>query len=521
MISYYFTICFLLVSFIGNSQNVNVSTGNVFEGEPYLAIDPNNQQHLVAAWMGFKLGVSNLVIRTKYSDDGGVTWSAANDIPSVPGATAMADPSLEYDSNGNLFICYINHEDVNFSQGSVYIRKSIDGGVTWGNEVEAISILDCPDQLCVDRPWIAIDNSTGPNNGAIYVTAINANQPTFVIPPYHSYLAVSSDGGASFSTPRFVDTLNYNPGQVSQVATSPVIGTDGTFYASYPSYETSQSPFAQYFLASSTSLGNDIDHDVAYTVMIQGVSNPYVKKAGKLMCDPSEPSHLALLLLGQESGDADVYFMETYDAINWTTPIRLNDDLSGNGKLQDLMWGDFNENGDLAICWRDRRNATANGYQTETEIYCTIRHKDSTNFEANFPISSQQAPHNAVLEGAANDFMNVRFVGDTVYSIWGDVRTGTVNIFLNKYSVSSGTSSIQTVHTSGKVMAIYPNPANESFTIDHFEEYEHCQLINTNGHVMKNIRTENVETSDLPSGNYFVRFLVNNKAFTAPLIVQH
>lgn len=521
MKSYYIALFYLLITpFFGVSQNLNLTNTAVFDGEPYLVIDPNDQQHLVAAWMGFKLG-QGIIIKSKYSDDGGTSWSAVNEIPHIPGALSSADVSLEYDSNGNLFMCYIDYDNQNFTQGDVLIRKSTDGGITWGNPTTAISITDCPDQLCVDRPWIAIDNSSGPNNGAIFVTSINADQPTMVIPPYHTYLVVSTDEGGTFSNPRFLDTTNYNVGDISQAATYPLVAPNGTFYATYPSYDTSQSPFAHLYLSYSTSLGIDIDHNNAYTVMMPAVQDPLAKRGSNMICDPSEPSHLALLLLGQENGDPDLYFMETYDAVNWTTPIRINDDPIANGKMQDLVWGAFNENGDLAICWRDRRNASGNGYQTETEIYGTIRLKDSTDFEPNFPISSEQAPHDVVLEGAGNDFMNVKFLGDTVYSIWGDVRTGTVNIFLNKYSVSTGTSSIQTIHNEGKMMTIYPNPADESFTIDQFEEYQNCQLVDSHGNILATIDSETVDASELPSGNYFVRFLINNKVFTNPVIVQH
>lgn len=515
------TALFLLtIPFFGASQNVNVSNAAVFEGEPYLAINPNNAQHLVAAWMGFKIG-QGVIIKSKYSDDGGVTWSTVNEIPHVAGANAMADVSLEYDLNGNLYMCYINHENVNFSQGSVFIRKSTDDGATWGLPVEAISLTDCPNQLCVDRPWIAVDHSSGPTNGAIYVTSINANQPTLVVPPYHSYLVVSSDGGNTFSTPRFVDTTNYLVGSIQQAATSPVVGPDGTFYATYPSFDTSQSPLAHIYLASSTTLGSDLNHANAYTVLISGTSDPYAKKASKLLCDPSEPSHLALLLLGQENGDGDIYFMETYNAIDWTTPVRINDDALGNGKLQDLIWGAFNENGDLAVCWRDRRNASSNGYQTESEIYGVVRFKDSINFEPNFPISSQQVPHDVVLEGSGNDFMNVRYVGDTLYAIWGDVRTGTLNIFLNKTSVSTGISSLQSIYSDNKLMTIFPNPANEFFTIEQFDAYQNCSLIDTKGKVIREIETNLVQTSDLPSGTYFVKFSIKNKSFTSPIIIRH
>jgi hypothetical protein len=509
-----------MISFYGQTQNINVSSGNVFDGEPYLAIDPSNDQHLVAAWMGFQVG-QGIVIKTKYSNDGGVTWSNVNELPHIAGAIGSADVSLEYDSNGNLFMCYIDYDNQNFTQGDVLVRKSTDGGATWGNPVSAISISDCPNQLCVDRPWMAIDKSGGVNNGAIYVTSINANQPSFVVPPYHSYLSVSSDGGASFSAPRFVDTTNYMVGSIAQAGTSPVVGPDGTFHAIYPSYDVSQSPFAHIYLASSTTLGADLTHVNAYTVLIAGTSDPYAKKAGHLMSDPSEPQHLALLLLGDQSGDGDVFFMETYNAVNWSTPVRINDDPIGNGKLQDLIWGEFNETGDLAICWRDRRNAAGSGYQTETEIYGVVRYNDSTDFEPNFPVSSAQAPHNAILEGSGNDFMNVRFVGDTIYAVWGDVRSGSLNIYLNKTSVLTGISSIQTIHSDDNLLSIYPNPATDFFTIKDFAQLENCTLLDTEGRFVQAIDSESTSVENLQSGTYVVRFRSSGKTFAQTIVIHH
>jgi hypothetical protein len=52
------------------AQNTNISNGFVFDGEPYLAINPNNPQHMVVAWMGFKMS-NQIVIKTKVSFNGG------------------------------------------------------------------------------------------------------------------------------------------------------------------------------------------------------------------------------------------------------------------------------------------------------------------------------------------------------------------------------------------------------------------------------------------------------------------
>ena len=63
--------------------NTNISNGLIFDGEPYIAINPTNAQNLVAAWMGFKLsgGSYHIAIKTRASFDGGTTWSVASQPP--------------------------------------------------------------------------------------------------------------------------------------------------------------------------------------------------------------------------------------------------------------------------------------------------------------------------------------------------------------------------------------------------------------------------------------------------------
>ena len=191
-------IGFLLLHDISFSQNQNISNGAYFDGEPYLVIDPLNPQHLVAAWMGFQLS-NKITIKTSYSNNGGTTWSTPIWQPHQVIDNSSADVSLAYDLNGNLYMSYIDHDNINFLNGAIYVRKSIDGGASWGPAVEATSISDCPNQVCIDRPWIAVDKSGGINDGAIYVTSMNADQPTLSFPPYHPYLSVSTNNGLESS----------------------------------------------------------------------------------------------------------------------------------------------------------------------------------------------------------------------------------------------------------------------------------------------------------------------------------
>ncbi|MEI7803344.1 MAG: hypothetical protein WCI97_11895, partial [Bacteroidota bacterium] len=70
-----FSLLFLLLFQLGSAQpvNTNISNGILFEGEPYLAINPINNQNLVAAWMGIKFsgGLYRIAIKTRASFDGG------------------------------------------------------------------------------------------------------------------------------------------------------------------------------------------------------------------------------------------------------------------------------------------------------------------------------------------------------------------------------------------------------------------------------------------------------------------
>lgn len=510
----------LLLPFSAFSQNIAVTSTNIFNGEPTLAVNPLNPQVMVAAWIGVELGQGG-VIRSSYSLDGGLTWSASIFMPHIVAGNGSADPSLQYNSNGDVFLCYIDYDATNFSNGQIVVQKSTNNGASWGSAIEAISILDCPGKLCVDRPWMEIDRSGGANDGTIYVTSMNPNQPTLVTPPYNPYLAVSTDDGATFGSPRFLDTLGFLAGStIQQPMPSPAIGADGTFYASYPSFETSQDPFAHIFLASSTNQGIEIDHANLYTVLIPGVTDPLAKKAGKLLADPSTPNHLIQLSLSTVNGDADILYQETFDGLTWTAPARVNQDPISNGKMQDLVWGEFNENGDLAICWRDRRNASGTGYETETEIYGVIRYKDSLDFESDFAISSQQVNHNSVLNDSGNDFLSVRYVGNMLYTIWGDVRTGSLNIFLNRYNVATGSSSLEEVHSESNIVQAYPNPVKDVLQLTHFEDVENVQILDAQGKFVQMIRSEQVSLKALPAGTYHLYYSFKGKNFVQTLIKE-
>jgi len=435
-------LCILILLFeVSPAQNKNLSGGIVFDGEPYLAVNPQNPQHIVVAWMGYVF-LNRIMIKTRVSFDGGKNWSTAQNTPHVSEGYTSADPSLAFDSNGNIFLCLIDY-DPYFSSGAVYVRKSTDGGLIWGNAVMVINYDSDPGKLPIDRPWIAIDRSGGAYNGNIYITAVNATGANG--PPYHPYFIRSVNNGESFETWRYADTTGWLSGSlVKKPMPTPVVTSDGIFHCIYPGYVLSQGLLPKFILASSSDAGTGFTYNTVYASSSSvAVSDTSAKKGYLLRSNPANAQNLAFFNLGNENGDADVYFRESLDGgLTWSQGLRINDDPLGNGRMQDLIWASFDTDGDLAVTWRDRRNAPDTGYAASYEIYGSVRLKNSSTYSANFRISDTSVSFDDVLFESGNDFMCVELVNDTINALWGDTRNGNLNIWFQRMTLDGALVSV-------------------------------------------------------------------------------
>jgi len=518
-------ILFLISITFSFGQNQNISNGIVFDGEPYLSIEPSNHQHLVAAWMGWKLN-NRLVIKTKVSFDSGQTWSVTNSLPHTINTYTSADVSLEFDNNGNLYASYIDfsgYDEVPLV-GGIYVCKSIDGGLTWGNPIEVITINSDPNKIPIDRPWISIDQSNGVNQGNIYMTSMNAKGATA---SYNPYLMVSTDGANSFNQWRYLDTTNWLAGSfIKQPMPTNCISANGTFYAAYPSYVLSQSLYAQYILASSTDGGQSLSHNSIFS-STTSVTNSLAKTGYLLRADPSDANHLAFFYLDLTYGDIDIFMRESLDAgANWTLPTRINDDAISNNRIQDLVWADFDNDGNLIVSWRDRRNGTDSTYKTAAEIMCAVRDKDSTNFFPNFSISDIIVAYNSILAQSGNDFMCIKAIDDTLNAIWGDTRTGKLNIWFQRMLYDGTILSSQQISSEiiPKV-SIYPNPTTSSVYIKS-DKLKKVVVYNVNGEkIIVKVNKDKLQKIEInldkfASGTYLFEAITTKGIITRKVLKQ-
>lgn len=452
---------FSILNCFSQPDNINLSNTAAFEGEPYLAINPANQKNIVVAWMAFDFSTGfKVAIKIKSSFDGGQTWGNQFIQPHLGATWHSADVSMQFRKNGTLYLSYIDYSQ-NPDSGGVYVTQSSDGGINWASPIQAFNIFtDDPLKVPLDRPWLAVDNSGTNNDGMVYITTKPA---PWIFPPNRPYLKTSSDSGQTWSAYRYVDTTGYFVGNsIAQPMAFPTVTADGALCMAYPSYDISQSPYPKFFLAKSYDRGASFQY---YNLLINPVfvTDTNYKLGYHLVANPANANQLAFAFTGNQNGDPDIFVASTNNGgITWNAPVRVNDDPIGNGKAQDMVWASYSDS-DLVICWRDRRNGAGTGFYQPSDAYCAISHDNGTTFQNNLRLSNTTAPFDSILIQAGNDFLSCELVDDTIYSAWGDVRTGTLNIFFAKTSVSTGTGAEITLINpeDAQPLVIFPNPASD------------------------------------------------------------
>jgi len=473
--------------------------------------------------MGYVVG-SAIVIKTAVTFDGGKTWSSTANTPHVVAGYGSADPSLAFDGSGNVYLCFIDFNTA-ADAGAVYVSKSTDGGLSWAAPVEVINAQSDGSQRPLDRPWMAIDRSGGTYDGTIYITTMSPNVFGPLPPPFHPYLTRSTDGGLSFGAWKYLDSTGWLAGSdIQQPMPSLTVGINGVFHAVYPSWVVSQNVYPQYISASSNDGGLSFNYS-SIVELTQAFDDSLAKKAYLLRSDPADSSHLVFLYIGVEFGDGDVLLRESFNSgSTWSNSVRVNDDPIGNNRLQDMVWADFDDDGDLVVTWRDRRNGTNSTYMTSTEMWGAVRWKDSTSFSSNFKLSDESVAYDTVLAGSGNDFMCVNFIDDTLNAVWGDTRNGRLNIWFQRTGPDGMVVSIKKLASeSAPQVKVFPNPHSMNFTVE-AEKLRKVVVYNQRGQVistyadLKNTRAIIIDLSSEAQGTYTIQVTTSNGVSSRKII---
>src|SRR4051812_12394286 len=144
----------------GNAANADVSNECGPQSETYITINSSSAKNLAAG----SNEIFRLPMRGYYSTNGGSSWGGV-DLPLPPaigtnGIDFGSDPTLAFDTRGNLFYGYIV---VYFSNGNgingttMAVARSTDGGKTYSN-VTFFSFSGGSDHFN-DKPMITTDTN--------------------------------------------------------------------------------------------------------------------------------------------------------------------------------------------------------------------------------------------------------------------------------------------------------------------------------------------------------------------------
>ena len=494
----------LLLPLLLRAQESNLSAGLVFDGEPYLVINPSNTRNVAVAWMGYVLG-QGITIKIKSSSDGGSTWSGVKTLPHLSPTWHSADPSMAFAKNGKLYLSYVDYRQSPDS-GGVFVCSSTDGGNTWSTPVQAFDLFDNGDKP-LDRPWLAVDRSASATSGNLYITTKPAPwDPT----PNHPYYKYSTDGGNTWSSICTLDSADYPSNLIPAPMAYPTVSSTGKLTMIYPSWKGGLNP-ARFVVGESTDGGQTITRREVLSIT-QGNGGDTIAKLGyTILVNPADPNNLVFTGPDKSSGDYDITSMYTLNGGNsWSARQRVNDDSTGNNRDQEMVWQHFDESGNLAVAWRDRRHAGGSGYAQDYDIYAAVSRNKGQTFSKNFRLNQATAPYNTLLEQNGNDFLGLALADDTVYCAWGDMRTGKLNIFFSKTSASTGSNTSVRVAEEPLSLQCYPNPANHSLylPVSVTRMAERYTLLDASGRIIRTAtipHNQPIDVSELPRGLYWLQ----------------
>jgi hypothetical protein len=231
---------------------------------------------------------------------------------------------------------------------------------------------------------------------------------------------------------------------------------------------SSQNIYAAYYLATSKDKGQTFSYSTVYTGPAAPVDTN-LKGGYRLAADPGDSNHLSFLAIDSVLGEADVYSLHSNDGgQTWSSPLRVNDDPAGTGKDHDMVWGAYNGMGGLAVTWRDRRNASTAGFwNAGYDFYYAISTDNGQTFAPNKVLSSQFIAFDSVIANKGNDFMTCAYIADTLYTVWGDTRSGSMNIYFSKtIAGSDSTLNITLLEGDEPQWNVFPNPASSVLNVE-------------------------------------------------------
>lgn len=446
-------------SIISQSPYTNIqisATGG--PNEPSICINPKNTNQVVAG------ANTDKVFR---STNGGLNWIASTLISTY---TVWGDPCIITDTIGNFYYFHL----VN---GTSFIdrmgcQKSTNAGVSWS--AGTFWQFNGKQQ---DKEWAITDFTGGPRGNWIYVSWTEFDSYGTPNPADSSRIlfARSTDGGNSFTG---IVRLSKQGGNcVDEDYTTegavPAVGPNGEIYVAWAG-PLGTNNFKIFFDRSTdggtTWLDNDIiaanqpggwDTGPNNTIGISGIYR--ANGLPVTVCDLSNGPYRGTIYINYLDSvgvkDRDVKVVKsTNGGLNWSAPIRVNDDAPG--KEQFFTWLTIDRvTGYLYCVFYDRRNYPDN----QTDVFLARSTNGGTTWINERISSSPFTPNTSTFFG---DYNNISAHNGMVRPIWIRLVSGALSLWTADINYPVGiTQTTNEIPGNFNLYQNYPNPFNPATKI--------------------------------------------------------
>ncbi len=313
--------------------------------EVMVSIDPTDPNHLLGCSKFFYQPENYLFYTGVFeSYDGGYTWSELQP-PGVEQYSLTSDPVTTFDDQGNGYFTLLTRGPT----GVDMQKKPAGGDWEWPVVVDRTT--------STDKQWIAADQN--PQTISPYAGNLYMSWTSFGGPATGIVFSRSTDGNQTWSPPFSVAGGNVQ-------GSIPGVAPDGTVYVLFGRNIFYGPTAGTLEFVKSTDGGATFSAPAVAANIIaipwylpDPFGNPVnFRSPASLPGFAVSPTNgnLYTVWADYRNGDSDIYFARSTDGgTTWSTPVRLNDDPTGNGIDQWQPQVSVAPNGRVAVMWFDRR----------------------------------------------------------------------------------------------------------------------------------------------------------------------
>jgi len=409
-----------LLSVMGIDQtDVHVYTSTNPQSENSIGINPVNSNNLMISTNGYSTQP------WFFTTNGGSSWSGSEADPN--GISNYGDPVAFFNTSGKAFWCTLLYP------GGIGFASTTNNGATWTTLANGDPSASTND----DKQHATCDKSgTYPNN--VYTAWTD-----FTTSPYPLYINRSTNDGVTWGTKINISLPNPHFNHGVTLATGP----NGEVYVAWADYATGSLPETGMGFTKSTNGG--VSYSASSTIFtmsgiratnvgIATYGNTRVNSFPKMDVDMSTGPRRGWIYIvypDQNTGDADVYLRRsTNGGTTWSSAIRVNNDVVGNGKPQWMPSVAVDKsNGALAVSYYNMDTTVT--YSTARYTATSLDGGDTWNRTRVSDVRWTMAPISGFAGGYCGDYYETAAGGGNIWACWSDNRTGYWQAYTSKLTL--------------------------------------------------------------------------------------